>query len=341
MAPPPPARTAMDEERYRLREFRPSDFPAAARIVSRLNPERTWTPEEMERWDRDLSVPPYVQVKIVAEERSREEAVGLGGLSTPPWSFDPRRFWVSVEVDPDHQGRGVGRALAAAVAAEAEQRQGLALWASARADRDRGVRFLARQGFEEKRRLWQSRLAVSTATELPNRTEDLAREGITFTTLAEEGPDRLEVRRRLHELIIAASADVPRIGPFTPISFEQFDQWSLRSPSLLWDAYFLATQAGRYIGLSNLTRIETDPTGLDQDFTGVLREMRGRGIARELKRRTVGYARQHGYRYIQTMNDSLNQPMWAINEKIGYRREVVWIQGQKELGTSPPRPGPG
>jgi mycothiol synthase len=101
----------------------------------------------------------------------------------------------------------------------------------------------------------------------------------------------------------------------------------------LADAYFIARQGARDVGMSNVTKLAADSTGLGQMFTGVLRELRGRGVATELKRRTVEYARQHGYRFIPTMNDSLDRSIWAINERLGYRREVVFVQCEKELKT--------
>lgn len=331
----------MDEGRYRFRHFQESDYPAEARIAAQINPERPSTPEEIRYWDGLLEVPPFIRVKLVVEDRSAGEAVGFGHLFTPPWTFDPRKFWVGAEVDRAHEGHGIGSAIAEAVLVEATRRQAVCLWSGARASHERSVRFLLRHGFEEKRRVWQSRLEVGSAVDPPDRTEPLARAGISFTTLAEEGADGAEVRHRLYELAVEASVDIPRMGPYTPLSFDRFVEAEIHRPGGLPDAFFLARHDDRYVGLSNLTRLEGDPEGLEQDFTGVRREWRERGIASELKRRTLVYARAHGYRYIQTFNDSLNRPMWAINERLGYRKEATWVHAQKDLAVDPSLRRPG
>ncbi|HTS32718.1 MAG TPA: GNAT family N-acetyltransferase [Thermoplasmata archaeon] len=331
----------MDEARYRLRDFEDRDYPAEARVATQGNPQRPSSPDALREWDAWLRKPPFVQVKQVVEDRSRGEAVGFGLLFTPPWTFDPRKFWVGAAVDQVHAGRGIGSAIARAILAEASRRQAVTLWASARADQEPWIRFMTRWGFHERRRTWQSRLEVAAAADFPDRTEQLARDGITVTTLAEEGPDREEVRRRLYDLSLEVGGDVPRMGPYTPVTFPRFVEVEITRPEALPTAYFLARRGERYIAVSNLARIAGDPTGLDQEFTAVRKELRGRGVASELKRRTVEYAREHGFRYIQTFNDSLNLPMWAINEKLGYRKEVAWVHSQRDMAmdTSPSVPG--
>ena len=54
-------------------------------------------------------------------------------------------------------------------------------------------------------------------------------------------------------------------------------------------------------------------------FTGVIPEYRGRGIATALKVKTILHAREVGVSEILTQNDSENEPMLAINRKLGYQ----------------------
>jgi mycothiol synthase len=331
----------MDTPRFRLRKFRPEDYPGEARLAAQVHPERPESVDELRHWDELLSKAPFVQVKVVAEHEGTGEMVGLGALNSSPWSYDPRSFWTGVLVDRDLRGRGIGRALAAALEEEASRRNAARLWTSVRADDSRSLEFMARRGCVERRRLWQSRLEVREAAPLPDRSEALRREGIIMTTLAEEGLDNPEVRRRVHDLGVAAGADVPRLGSYSPPTLEQFQEWEFAAPGFLPDAYFLARRGEQYVGVSNLTQLSAEPRGLDQSFTGVRREWRGHGVAIALKRLGLEYARHHGYQFIQTTNDSLNAPMWAINERIGYRREIVWVQGERETtaATAPPPDG--
>ncbi|EST39756.1 hypothetical protein N566_00155 [Streptomycetaceae bacterium MP113-05] len=54
-------------------------------------------------------------------------------------------------------------------------------------------------------------------------------------------------------------------------------------------------------------------------MTGTRRAHRGRGLARLAKTEALRRARDRGYRHAFTGNDADNQPMLAVNERLGYR----------------------
>ena len=137
--------------------------------------------------------------------------------------------------------------------------------------------------------------------------------------------------RKAYELHAVARVDVPGLDPATPSPFERFEVEVLRAPYALPEAYFIAIRDGRYVGESSLSKEGIDPTIIYQSLTGVLREERGKGIAMALKLKTVEYARAHGFRRIRTWNDSLNRPMLAINEALGFAKEPAWITFGKDL----------
>jgi len=328
----------MDATRYRLREFLDKDFAARADISHRLNPKRKQTEQEFRHLDALHRAPLMVYRVFVVEEQATGSAVGFRVVATDPEIIDPSRLWAEVEVDSNHQHRGIGQYLAEAMAGEARNRGALVLWAGVRVDRPRDLAFAERRGFRKVRRRWDSWLELPAPgfSSIPDRTDALAREGVEFTTLANEGPDREEVRKRLLLLFNEAVADEPRIGTYTPATYAQFVSTYFEGPGFLAEGFFLARQGERYIGVSKLELLPGEPKVLYQTFTGTLREFRGRGIATELKRRTVAYAQEHAFRAIRTSNDSLNYPMWAINAKLGYRRKVERVQLEKPV----PAPGP-
>jgi mycothiol synthase len=324
----------MDRSLYAVRDFEDRDFDAMARIFSRNEPRQPVSAEELRRWnDMSTEPPDRVNWKIVVEEKGSGEAVGIAELRHGAWDYHPHKFWSGVSVDPDHQRRGIATELYGRLEPEARTRGAHLLWSGAAADHPGGMRFLERNGFTERRRTWVSSLELATAdlSVFPDRTEALERGGVRLTTIAQEGEKLPEVRERLFRLVSIAGRDVPRMSEFTPITFEQFVAFDLEGPGVLPEATFVARVGEEYVGMSSLERDLAKPDTLRVGFTGLRPEYRGRGIASELKRRAVLYARDHGYRFLVTFNDSLNRPIWAINERLGFRQQVVRVNAEKLL----------
>jgi RimJ/RimL family protein N-acetyltransferase len=332
----------MDLEKYRVRPFTERDYEALSRLGAMVNPEFSFTAEEERHWEKNLMAQHFVNEKWLVEERSTGKAVAVATLSHSPFSYDAHKFWAGVIVDPAYRGQGIGRALSAVLESEAVFHRAECLWTNVRWDDPRSLEFSKRMGFVELRRLWMSTLDLSEPDLAvpPDRGAELEREGIRFTTLAAEGPERPEVRRGLFELHDETGRDVPRMGDYTPIPFEKFVT-ELDRPGFLADAYFIACDGKAYVAMTNLERSQSEKDVLRVGFTGTRRAYRGRGIASELKRRAFEYARAQGIRYLRTVNDSLNAPMWAINEREGFRRTIEWSAQERRLRppssvTSPP-----
>jgi len=66
-------------------------------------------------------------------------------------------------------------------------------------------------------------------------------------------------------------------------------------------------------------------------YTGVLREARGRGVARLLKLETLVQAADNGVEAVETDNDSENAPILHLNEELGYREITGQVQLHKAL----------
>jgi mycothiol synthase len=197
------------------------------------------------------------------------------------------------------------------------------------------VEFFRRRGFAEKARNWESRLDLTTAdsAKYAGYIHSALKQGITFTTLAEEQHRGQDALRKIHELVQLISADMPREAEFTPLTFEDWVTYSLKNPQLLPEGYILAMHGPDYVGMSDVHRIDTQPGVLNQDDTGVRREYRGRGIATALKLKVIEYGKKNGYRMIKTWNDSINAPMLAVNTKLGFKRQVGWIMMEKILSS--------
>jgi mycothiol synthase len=324
----------VDHDLFWERPFVEADYAAQARLDALTDPGYSHAAEEIRAWDGISSgTPGHFQRKKVVEYRKTATVVAVGELSHGAFNFHPDKYWIDAVVDPEFQGRGLGLHLYALLEAEASQRRAICLWTNVRDDDPRSVRFFERLGFVPLRRTWRSRLDVTTAnlTALPDRSRELAEQGIRLTSLGEEGRDRSDIRHRIYDLSRIASADVPRLGEYSPVSFEQFVQIDLEGPFAIPEAFFLAAYGGEYVGMTVLERESLRPDTYHVGFTGTHPRYRGRGIASQLKRRAVEYARDQGIRFLVTNNDSLNAPIWAINEKLGFRKTTTWLEGEKAL----------
>ena len=320
----------MDESRYRIRPFCDDDYELASRIDSRLNPDFPVTAEEIRQWHRIFQEPNLVRLDFVVEDIPSGVGVALGTLNHDPESYDPHRFWCGIDVDPDHQHRGIGRALFEHLEGLARARSVETLWASVKSDDARSVRFFERTGFTERRRMWMSRLSLAMkGPDQPAERHEDRFPGVTFTTLAEEGADRREVQERIYRLDLEASRDAPRMGSMTDMTFEQYAELAFRGPRYYPEAVFLGRVGNDYVSMTTLHHLPAEPDVLIVGFTGTRPSYRGRGLASELKRRAVEFARAQGYLYLRTFNDSENPKIWAINQRLGFQVQRVWVRGEK------------
>jgi len=193
--------------------------------------------------------------------------------------------------------------------------------------------FLAKRGFKEKFRTWESWLnpAIVNVSEYSHYSKKASTAGIEISTLARELRDDPECYAKLYTLNQDLMADVPLPEPFTPLPYEQWLAFDMKDPGLIPEAYTIAKHGTQYIGLSTVRRLDKEPRGLYQALTGVRREYRGKGVAFAMKLKVIEYAVKNGYEKIKTENATTNAPMFGINMKLGFKRETGWIAFCKTL----------
>jgi mycothiol synthase len=311
----------MDESRYLLRELREGDYPAVVAVQNTIYPHQPDSVETFRHYLEEGRQAYDVRYVVVVDRRS-EELVGSGVLFNRSDQRDLPRLWIQVGVLPDRRREGVGSYLYDSLASEARRRGATGLRASVQEDSPDGRAFLTRRGFRERRRSWRSGLEVDSAdtSGLPELVQAAAAMGIEFTTLAKEGSDNPGVQRRVHDLDTLAGLDEPQLGPPTPIPFEEWRGLFMRGPNFLADAWFLAKHGDRFVGVSYGAREAAQPGVLQQYFTGTHPDYRRKQIALTLKLQLIDYAKRKGFARIETNNDSLNIPMWTLNQKLGFRR---------------------
>ena len=310
-----------------FRPFVDEDHVRAVEIGSAIYPDSPRSLEVARHDDSIWDSERFFRVRLVAEDESGR-VVAWGQLRHMPWQFHPQKYGLDLEVDPAFQRRGVGSAFYERLIAEARARDALLVRSGAKESMAASVRFLTKRGFQEVQRTWESRLDVAAFEwdRFAGAAQRVAAQGITIATLAAEGPRDLAVLRKVYDLSVECTADEPAFEPITCAPFELFVADEIEAPNALPEAYFLAKDGERYVGLSNLFARLAQPEVLSQGFTAVQRDYRGRGIAMALKLRGLQFARDGGYREIRTFNNSRNRPMLRINEALGFQKEPAWIE---------------
>lgn len=315
-----------------FRPFSPDHYDRFVEIRNRNYPDNTVSVTEWRSWDEALDKTKYIQNRFEYVD-DNNQILGFGEVYHALDMYHPRKFMVNILVDPPLQRQGVGQAIYTRINQILDELNTITAWSLVKEDLTIRVQFFKKRGFYERQTLWESFLDLtkSDPAKLRQYMDNATKQGITFTTLAEERSKGEGALRQIHELVQKIAADMPREAPFTPISDEQWQTISLANPRLLPDGFIIAKDGPRYVGMSNVMRNETTPKILAQDDTGVVREYRGRGIATALKLKISEYALNNHYTTIKTWNDSTNAAMLAVNTKLGFKRKVGWIMMEKNL----------
>jgi mycothiol synthase len=321
-----------------IRPFEEADYSDWVRVFAEVFPDQPFSEEEARHHDRHRD-PRCLLERFVAEwgEPGTRTVIGGAEISQSATSFHPRKFRIELFVSPAWQGRGIGRAFFAKIQERLTPRDPLALATWTQESLPRSLRFLQDRGFVEVLREWESRLDPSAFDPAPFADVEprVLAQGLTIHTLAELRAADPDCNRKLYEAIWKIEEDVPRSDPeFTPPAFDAWLERHLANPNLLPEAQFIAVHQGRYVGISQLSRMQASPD-LDTGLTGVLPEYRRRGIALALKLRAVAYARRVGAPAIRTWNETRNRGMLSINERLGFVKEPAWIEFVRRSDEAP------
>ena len=154
----------------------------------------------------------------------------------------------------------------------------------------------------------------------------MAAEGLAVVSAAELGG--AAIYPALHEVNQTAELDVPRSTGFVPEGFETWREW-MSEPRVLAERVWVGVADGRPVGLSYLAYRSNGM--VETGFTGVLREFRGRGLARAMKLETLVQAAELGVEAVETDNDSENGPIIHLNQALGYTEITSVLEFAKDL----------
>jgi mycothiol synthase len=315
-----------------IRIFAAEDYPAIVDIHTSLNivwPDRPRTPEGWAEADLNRNPKCKFQRYVAVQDGA---VVGFGSYGQSSFDYHPQRFYIGVEVSPNHQRQGVGAALYAQIMAGLQPFDPRVLRADAFTNLPQGFSFLQKRGFYEA--FCETPVSLDIASFDPSPysglEEKLLGKGIVIKALREMefSPSR---DRKIYELYWDLTEDVPQEE--TRIEKQGFDEWvkwSLHDPFILHDAYFVAVRADEYVGLSEWGK-DPDNDVLQGGLLGVRQAYRKLGIGLAMQLHGIAYAREHGYPVLKTCTAVQNVPMQALFDKLGFARAPEWLQCQKNI----------
>jgi GNAT superfamily N-acetyltransferase len=324
----------------RVRKFAEPDLMACLAITNAMDPAHPVSLSEARRDDDAWNAQRHYRSRCVAEAEG-SGILGWGQIAHTPWQFHPHKYGLHLEVKPGHRRRGGGGLLLERLLEELRARKALLVRAVATEGDAESIDFLTRRGFREVWRELESRLELAQFDPTPfaGAAERVEGQGVSVTTLAAEIARDQAVLQELYELHVTCNRGTEQLDPVTHPPFEEFVANEVNGPTAIVEAWFLARADRadhRLVAMSTLERLRGNSDMLEPGFTAVHPAYRGRGIALALKLRTIAFAREHGYRYIKTGSNAVNERMLGINAALGFQPQPARITFELSLGQSCP-----
>lgn len=307
------------------RPFVEGDYRALVALYNRLRPESPIS-EAFARHHMSSRKDDYLFNEVLEQQ---------GALIAAAWALKDgpleRPVHLELLLHPEHAD-GAGRDALYRHAMARLEPVAKAVTVRLREDETPWLELYLREGFREFERQWESVLEVSNFNPTPfeGAFARAKAAGVVFKTVADL-PDSESTQRLLYDAITGELLpDVPFAEPLHIWPFELWRKRVWKSPTKNPESWFLAFRGGELVGLSELDLSE-DETLLQTGLTAVRRDARRQGVAMSLKLLGVAYAKAQGKTRISTMNHSINRPMLAINEALGFVKRPAWLQLRKKL----------
>jgi acetyl esterase len=197
-------------------------------------------------------------------------------------------------------------------------------------DSPHAVEWLRSHGWAQERRQRFWRLDLVTNADRIRELHRAALRKVEKTEVVMKTVEDLGAEAFLPRLLPvshATVADIPKSVEYIPEPFDEWVVW-MRPPTVLPERIWVAVLEGQPIGYSYLAY---HPSSVWTGFTGVLREHRGKGLARALKLQTLIQAIDLGVAAVETDNDSENAPILHINEELGYQEMPGKLEFHRKL----------
>lgn len=300
----------------RLRPANPErDFGQLAAWFSSFEDQQTTEASLRDYYDREIE-------RITHQVAENEQGQLVGFFWVARHRHIPGRVHCDVFIRPDCRNQGIGSHLYENMEMTLAGMQARLLQVSIRDTCPECRAFAERRGFTERLHQIAMFLDLTTFDDRPYKEiiTRLKSDGFHFTSMAALGNTE-DAQRQLYRLNDSAAADTPGANAEHPWeSFEDFQKSVCQADWYKPDGQMVVidTSTGEFIAMSAITRMEGNPSAYNL-FTGVDRRYRGRKLAQAVKVIALRYAREVLQApSVQTNHNAQNDPMIAIDRKLGY-----------------------
>lgn len=324
----------MDTQRFKIEEFDYSDISycdsvAINNLQYELYPD---TPDEWKRWDRNRNPSRYYK-RMAVRDTQQDKLIAVGAVGNVNWGFHRRKYFIDTMVHPMFEDQGIGKALYNALRDDVADTDPISFEAHTASHKARGIRFLEDRNFELKTREYASRLELETFDPKPfqaylDRVAESEIEFINHDELKGRFPD--DWLRRLYDADSEMAMDIPYHEKPEPMPFDLWVKKQENRPNHVPETFLLAMDGDEIVGLTVLRTSGATKDRLFTGFTAVKRPYRRRGLAMAMKLANLSYAKAN-FRTdegkppcVMTENEE-NNPMYTINERLGFVRQPDWL----------------
>lgn len=294
--------------------IRPTDMPLDAEDLARIQNE--YDPEPLSPdylIDKAAKLPPSWTV-MRGTATVADEVVGFYHWRRME-TMKPGVLLATVAVAEAWRGKGVGSQILEAAESHARREGSFTPHAMVREDVAGATEFFGKRGYKTAFTLGES---VGDLERWQAKPGDLP-QGYQLLTWADTGDTPAE-RRKLYELMVLCDQDEPGtqvLGLMDYVAFERdvFEEGCWR-PDWIW----ILAHGDEWVAVHTVARFtteEADAHKANVSYTGTAPGHRGKGLATWLKANGLTQLKSSGVQTVLTHNDTTNQPMLRVNDKMG------------------------
>ncbi len=267
------------------------------------------------------------------------KVLGCGSYGHTHWAHHPDRYFLDVLIKPAEWGQGYGKFLYNSLLADLMTHNPASIETECREDSERGIRFATERGFKLRTTEYSAKLDLAQFNPEPfdGLISSLIDEGYSFLDLDESQNQIPDFLKRYYDILVEIDKDVPWHESPTPEPFEVFaKKYELTLDQRIVESTINAVYEGRMIGLTQLYRDKNEPERVYTGMSGVVKEHRRKGVVTALKALSLGRAKanlplQTGVTPAVYTENEANNPMFTINERLGFVRQPSFLFYTKEL----------